>query len=68
MTLRTCSGTGCERRQDCARYRDRRDYSHGEKYPTPPYRYVRVIGADGRPMNASQQVCEAFARWEAPAS
>lgn len=68
MILRTCSGGACERKQDCARFRDRSLYPHGERYPTPPYRFVRAIDADGRPLQATHQVCDEFEQWRAPTS
>ena len=66
MTLRTCGGGACERKNDCQRFRERREHPHGERYPVPPYRFVRTIDAEGRPLAQTHQICEEFEQWKAP--
>jgi hypothetical protein len=56
----TCGGGACTQKLDCRRFLERKSVEHAEKYPQPPYKHQRAIGADGRPLNETVQVCSEF--------
>ena len=64
ITLRTCTGTGCDRVNDCQRARDHGRDALAERFPVAPYSAVRrTLHSDGRVMQIREQACEWFKAW-----